>query len=219
MKSPSPRPEPVFPTEAATHNLPHPQHAERARCQRPYYTTAMTTLRNALLARRRPLVQRPDALGLIVRAAPARAGCERHLRHGDTRVPPANDPIRRPASAADPHPPWSGQRDIAAVADQLSRARFLQRPKVNVIVSAIFRSQADAQPGHGRGDQRRVAARHLSHDGRAVPRPPRDDRWRPAWPRRMDLLLPGTVYGERIDQVDMRFAKVLRFGKKRAKLQ
>ena len=31
----------------------------------------------------------------------------------------------------------------------------------------------------------------------------------------VDLLLPGEVYGDRINAVDMRFAKVLRFGKTR----
>ena len=32
----------------------------------------------------------------------------------------------------------------------------------------------------------------------------------------VDLLLPGAVYGDRINAVDMRFAKVLRFGKTKA---
>ena len=45
-------------------------------------------------------------------------------------------------------------------------------------------------------------------------RPQRADRSRPGWPpRTSDLLLPGTIYGDRINAVDMRFAKVLRFGK------
>ena len=42
-------------------------------------------------------------------------------------------------------------------------------PKVDVLVSAIFRSQANAQPGADRGHERRVADRNLSHDRRAVP--------------------------------------------------
>ena len=32
----------------------------------------------------------------------------------------------------------------------------------------------------------------------------------------MDLLLPGAVYGDRINVVDMRVAKVLRFGRTKA---
>jgi hypothetical protein len=32
----------------------------------------------------------------------------------------------------------------------------------------------------------------------------------------VDLLLPGAVYGDRINVVDMRFAKVLRFGRTKA---
>ena len=32
----------------------------------------------------------------------------------------------------------------------------------------------------------------------------------------IDLLLPGAIYGDRINAVDMRFAKVLRFGKTKA---
>jgi hypothetical protein len=32
----------------------------------------------------------------------------------------------------------------------------------------------------------------------------------------VNLIEPGTLYGERVTQVDMRFAKVLRFGRMRA---
>jgi hypothetical protein len=34
----------------------------------------------------------------------------------------------------------------------------------------------------------------------------------------VDLLLPGDVYGDRVNVLDMRFAKVLRFGKTRANI-
>ena len=32
----------------------------------------------------------------------------------------------------------------------------------------------------------------------------------------VNILLPGALYGERVNAVDMRFAKILRFGSKRA---
>jgi hypothetical protein len=89
-------------------------------------------------------------------------------------------------------------------------------PKVDVMVSAIFRSQANAQPGAGVGTNgssrpatyRMTAAQFLTATGRplAAGLATQD----------VDLLLPRTVYGDRINVVDMRFAKVLRFGRYRA---
>jgi hypothetical protein len=34
----------------------------------------------------------------------------------------------------------------------------------------------------------------------------------------VNLLLPGTIYGDRVNNVDMRFAKVLRFGTMRTSI-
>jgi hypothetical protein len=89
-------------------------------------------------------------------------------------------------------------------------------PKVDVMVSAIFRSQANAQPaattvgtnGASRpATYRMTAASFLAATGRPLaPGLATQD---------VDLLLPGQVYGDRINQVDMRFAKVLRFGRTR----
>ena len=88
-------------------------------------------------------------------------------------------------------------------------------PKVDVLVSAIFRSQANAQPGAAVGTNgtsrpatyRMTAAQFLAATGRPLaPGLAQQD---------VDLLLPGAVYGDRINAVDMRFAKVLRFGKTR----
>jgi hypothetical protein len=89
-------------------------------------------------------------------------------------------------------------------------------PKVDVLVSAIFRSQANAQPGASPGTNgasrsatyRMTAAQFLAATGRplATGLATQD----------VDLLLPGAVYGDRINAVDMRFAKVLRFGTSKA---
>ena len=86
-------------------------------------------------------------------------------------------------------------------------------PKVDVLVSAIFRSQANAQPGADPGTNgasrtatyRMSAAQFLAATGRplATGLATQD----------VNLVLPGDVYGDRINAVDMRFAKVLRFGK------
>jgi hypothetical protein len=88
-------------------------------------------------------------------------------------------------------------------------------PKVDVLVSAIFRSQANAQPGAAVGTNgssrsatyRMTAAQFQAATGRPLaPGLATQD---------VDLLLPGAVYGDRINVVDMRFAKILRFGKTR----
>jgi hypothetical protein len=90
-------------------------------------------------------------------------------------------------------------------------------PKVDVLISGIFRSQVNAQPsmtavgtnGASRSaTYRMTAAQFRAATGRALaPGLATQD---------VDLLLPGTVYGDRISVVDMRFAKVLRFGKTKA---
>jgi len=89
-------------------------------------------------------------------------------------------------------------------------------PKVDVMVSAIFRSQANVQPGAAVGTNgasrsatyRMTAAQFLAITGRPLaPGLATQD---------VNLLLPGAEYGERINTIDMRFAKVLRFGRYRA---
>ncbi|HEV8392818.1 MAG TPA: TonB-dependent receptor [Vicinamibacterales bacterium] len=88
-------------------------------------------------------------------------------------------------------------------------------PKVDVLVSAIFRSQANAQPGADPGTNgasrtatyRMTAAQFQTITGRplATGLATQD----------VNLLLPGQVYGDRINNVDMRLAKVLKFGRYR----
>jgi hypothetical protein len=88
-------------------------------------------------------------------------------------------------------------------------------PKVDVLVSAIVRSQANAQPGttvgtNGASRQaiyRMTAAQFLAATGRPLAAGLASQD--------VDLLVPGALYGDRINVVDMRFAKVLKFGKTR----
>ncbi len=91
-------------------------------------------------------------------------------------------------------------------------------PKVDLLISAIFRSQANAQPGAAVGTNgasrtatyRMTAAQFQAATGRALaPGLATQD---------VDLLLPGSVYGDRINAVDMRFAKVVRVGRYKANI-
>jgi hypothetical protein len=91
-------------------------------------------------------------------------------------------------------------------------------PKVDVMVSGIFRSQANAQPGADVGTNgasrtatfRMNAAQFLAATGRPLaPGLAQQD---------VNLVLPGEVYGDRINVVDMRVAKVLRFGRTRTNI-
>jgi len=84
-----------------------------------------------------------------------------------------------------------------------------------VLVSGIFRSQPNAQPGAGVGTNgasrsatfRMTAAQFLAATGRPLtPGVASQD---------VDLLLPGAIYGDRVNAVDMRFAKIVRFRKTR----
>jgi hypothetical protein len=89
-------------------------------------------------------------------------------------------------------------------------------PAIDVLVSAIFRSQPNAQPGAGvasngaslAANYQMTAAQFLAATGQAL---------RPGLTSQtVNLLLPGERYGDRVNVVDMRFAKILRFGDKRA---
>src|SRR5215510_14839501 len=111
-----------------------------------------------------------------------------------------------------------GQASCNATEPWITSARGLGSyvvPKVDVMVSAIFRSQANVQPGAAVGTNgasrsatyRMTAAQFLAATGRPLaPGLATQD---------VDLLLPGTEYGDRVNTVDMRFAKILRFGRYR----
>jgi len=91
-------------------------------------------------------------------------------------------------------------------------------PKVDILVSGIFRSQANAQPGADVGTNgasrtatyRMNAAQFLAATGRPLATGLAQQD--------VNLVLPGEVYGDRINVVDMRFAKVLRFGRYRTNI-
>ena len=91
-------------------------------------------------------------------------------------------------------------------------------PKIDVLVSAIMRSVANTQP---QTSQDSVATNGLSLNANydmtsaqvlaAIGRPLPGG----AATQTVNLVKPGEVYGPRINAVDMRFAKILRFGRTR----
>jgi hypothetical protein len=89
-------------------------------------------------------------------------------------------------------------------------------PKVDVLVSAIFRSQANATAGGNVGTNgssrvasyQMTAAQFLAATGQPL---------RPGLTSAtVDLLLPGDIYGDRVNNLDMRFAKIVRYRRTRA---
>jgi hypothetical protein len=89
-------------------------------------------------------------------------------------------------------------------------------PKVDVLVSAIFRSQPNAQPaattiatngGSRNANYQMTPAQFLAATG--VPLRPGVAQYT------VNLVAPGDLYGERVNVLDVRFAKVLRFGRTR----
>jgi hypothetical protein len=90
-------------------------------------------------------------------------------------------------------------------------------PKIDVLLSTVLRSQPNAQPGTttvATNGGSRVAnfqmtpAQFLQYTGVAL---------RPGLAQQtVDLLAPGAVYGDRINVMDIRVAKVLKFASKRA---
>jgi hypothetical protein len=91
-------------------------------------------------------------------------------------------------------------------------------PKVDVLVSAIVRSQANVQPGGDvatNGASRSAnflmnATQFQTATGRTL---------RPGvTTETVNLLLPGEIYGERVNNVDMRFAKIVRVHRTRANI-
>jgi hypothetical protein len=88
-------------------------------------------------------------------------------------------------------------------------------PKVDVLVSAILRSQFNAQPGAD------VATNGSSRDANYQLNAPHS--WPPPADRcatgvateTVNLLPQGSLYGDRVNNLDVRFAKILRFGKTR----
>jgi len=89
-------------------------------------------------------------------------------------------------------------------------------PKIDVQVSAILRSQANTSPGAGvASNGASLSANYTITNAQviaALGRPLAGN----AANATVDLTLPGELYGPRINSVDMRFAKILRFGRTRS---
>jgi hypothetical protein len=89
-------------------------------------------------------------------------------------------------------------------------------PKVDVLVSTIFRSQPNAQPGNAvatNGASRAATYRMTALQFQAATGVPLRTGLAS---QDVNIVLPGAIYGDRINAVDMRFSKILRFGGKRA---
>jgi hypothetical protein len=95
-------------------------------------------------------------------------------------------------------------------------------PKIDVLVSANVRSVPNANIGMGSNSATNGASRNASYNvpntvvQQALGRLPNGGL--PNGTTTVNLLIPGELYGPRITQVDMRFAKVLNFGGTRADL-
>jgi len=91
-------------------------------------------------------------------------------------------------------------------------------PKADVLVSAIIRSQPNVQPGADvatNGASRAAnflmsAAQYQANTGRALRTGVTTET--------VNLLVPGQLYGERVNNIDMRVAKIVRIKKTRANI-
>ena len=113
----------------------------------------------------------------------------------------------------------NGQPTCSFTEPWLTQARAVVSytvPKVDVLVSGIFRSQPNAQPaattvatngGSRIATYQMTPAQYLTATGV----PLRAGLAQQA----VNLLAPGAVYGDRVNVLDLRVAKVLRFGAKR----
>jgi hypothetical protein len=93
-------------------------------------------------------------------------------------------------------------------------------PKIDVLVSANIRSVPNANIGMGSNSATNGAARQATYNvpntvvAQALGRLPNGGL--PNGTTTVNLITTGMLYGPRVTQVDMRFAKVLKFGKTRA---
>ena len=91
-------------------------------------------------------------------------------------------------------------------------------PKVDVLISGILRSQANTEPltietgvatnGVGLAANYNVTAADLAANGQTPFAPG-------VTTQAVNLLLPSSLFGDRVNSVDMRFGKILRFGRTR----
>jgi hypothetical protein len=115
----------------------------------------------------------------------------------------------------------NGQPACSAAEPFLTTVRGLASytvPKIDVLVSTIVRSQANVQPG---GD---VATNGSSRSANYLMTPAQflAATGRPLRPgvtsETVNLLLPGQIYGERVNNIDMRLAKIVRVKGTRANI-
>jgi hypothetical protein len=92
-------------------------------------------------------------------------------------------------------------------------------PKIDVQMSAVIRSQANAQPGFTT-DQVATNGGSLTSTYNVTSQQVQRAIGRPlaggVQTQAVDLLLPGQLYGDRINVVDFRFSKILKFSRTRA---
>ena len=89
-------------------------------------------------------------------------------------------------------------------------------PKIDVQVSAILRSQANASPGAGiASNGASLAANYAVSNAMVIAALNRPIAGSGA-NTTVDLTLPGQLYAARVNSIDMRFAKILRFGRTRS---
>ena len=94
-------------------------------------------------------------------------------------------------------------------------------PKMDVLrqrVDPIDGEHAAVDNQHIRRDQRSVALGQLQRDERDRAGGDRTSATGGAALQTVDLTLPGQIYGDRINALDMRFAKVLRFDRTRTNI-
>jgi hypothetical protein len=88
-------------------------------------------------------------------------------------------------------------------------------PRVDVQVSAILRSQANTSPGGQiASNGASLSANYVVSNAQVIAALGRPLAGSGA-NTTVNLALPGEVFGDRINSIDMRFAKILRFGRTR----
>jgi hypothetical protein len=112
-----------------------------------------------------------------------------------TNPSPFTSNIYQPAGSCRKEESWQTQvRGFAAYT----------MPKADVLISGIFRFQPNSMFGVGatpEGNSTGLSANYVAPTGQTV-----------------NLLPPGQVFADRINQIDMRFGKIINFGNKRANI-
>jgi hypothetical protein len=89
-------------------------------------------------------------------------------------------------------------------------------PKIDVLVSAIVRSQANVQPGADVATNGASRLANFLMDANQFQALTGRSLRTGVTTEQVQLLLPGQIYGDRVNNIDMRFAKIIRFGRTRS---